>query len=905
MKIDLSCPIELYDYQLPTAEQPYCALVFFNLSQQMVRSVQVSLTLLDGEGNAMLRRMERVMGLEAPPKEWFEANVAVEDEDWIQRADLVIEKVWFDDATVWRIGEGKYHKYEPNLLPPGRLLEHLQRAAGPDAAGFPSDQGAIWVCVCGRPNRSTEAECRRCGRDKQTVFAQYTPAAVQAQIEEQDRQQQEQAKRAHEEAVREEAQRKAQEKRRRRKRRLRAALMTTALTLAIGAYLFVTFGLPELRYRQAEDLLRSGDPQRAKELFLSLGDYRGADQRVQETDLGIARVMLDSHDPAERERGLRALDAMTDHPQAQAEASAFRYGEALAAMDEGDYQRAETVLRQLGDHEDAPELLLDAAYQLASQAMNRGEYEEAGRRFAALGAYRDAPSRALDAIYRRAGQLIEEGEYLRAVSLYNSIADYRDSVDLARHGLYQYALELKSEGRYEEASQQFERLGAYLDSAEQALDCAYAPATALMEAGKYEEAAALFATVPEHLDAAELARESVYLQAAALAEKGEYQRAIELFASISDYKDAEALAQAAAYAHAGVLMDEGKLEEAAQAFAALGDQGDAAARGQEARYQIAEQALQAGDLPAAQGLFEALDGYRDAADRAKAIQYARAEALMAEGNWLPAAELFRGLGTYMDAGEQANQSEYNHAQALRAANRLEEAAAVFASLGKFEDAAAMVNVCRYEQAEQYELAGEYAAAGRAFAALGSFQDAQERSQRAYDRWLSGIKARVDAAMEAENYAQVLQLLKDVPLDDIPAAYSGLVSSYRTATLSYARTLINIGDPLAAYPYLMRVDDMREARTLLNSFIFMLLGAWESPTGQRAEFRPDGTCLLDGEQFYFNVANYALMIGDTPKPQRRTHAIVRLNERQLTLQSDAGGPAVQYNRVATAEALQTE
>ena len=907
MKVDLSCPIELYDYQLPTAEQPYCALVFFNLCHQMVRSVQVSLTLLDGEGNALLRRVERVMGLNAPGKEWFEANVEVEDEGWVQRIDLVIEKVWFDDATVWRIGEGKYHKYEPNLLSPGRLLEHLQRAAGPDAACFPSDQGAIWVCVCGRPNLSSEPECRRCGRDKQQVFTKYTPAAVQTQIEEQDRQQQEQAKRAHEEAVREEAQRQAQEKRRRHKRRLRTALMTTALTLAIGAYLFVTFGLPELRYRQAMDLLHNGHHQRAKEIFLSLGDYRQADRRLQETDFGIARAMLDSEDDAERERGLRALDAMTDFPQAHAQARAFRYGEALAAMDEGDYRRAETLLLQLGDgdYEDAPEMLLNAAYQLASQAMNRGEYEEAGRRFTALGDYRDAPSRALDSVYRRAGQLAEEGDFLRAVSLYNSIPEYQDAVDLARHGLYQYAVELQSAGRYDEARQQFEKLGAYLDSAELALHSVYAPALALMEAGKYEEAAALFATIPEHLDAAELAQESVYLQAAASVEQGEYQRAIELFASVAGHKDAEELAQAAAYAQAEALLTDGKLEEAVEAFAALGDQGDSAARTLEARYQIAEQALEAGELVTAQALFEALDGYRDAADRAKAVQYARAEALMAEANWAAAAELFRALGTYKDAGEQANQSEYNHAQALRAHNRLEEAAAMFASLGKFQDSATMVYVCRYEQAEQYERAGEYAAAGRAFAALGSFQDAQERSERVYDLWLGDLKAKVDAAMQAESYAQVLQLLKDVPLDDIPAAYAGLVSSYRTANLSYARQLVNVGDPLAAYPYLMRVSDMREARTLLNSFIFMLLGVWESPTGQRAEFRPDGTCLLDGEQLYFNVANYALMTGDTPKPQRRSHAIVRLNDKQLTLQSDAGGPAVQYNRTATVEALQAE
>ncbi|MCL2811949.1 MAG: hypothetical protein FWD25_08705 [Clostridia bacterium] len=829
IKIDISCPIELYDYKLPSEEQPYYSLVFFNLSSQMVRSVQVSLTLLDAEGNALFRRVERVMGLEAAGKNWFEANVAVENEDWLQRIDLGIEKVWFDDATVWRIGEGKYHNYEPNLLAPGRLLEHLKRAAGPDAAGFPSDQGTIWVCVCGRPNLATEAECRRCGRDKQQVFAQYNPAAVQAQIEEQDRQQQEQAKRKAEEAAREEAQRKTLEARRRRKRRIRVALMSTALTLAIGAYLFVSFGLPELRYRQAGDLLLNGDPQRAKEIFLSLGDYRQADQRVQEADYGIAKGMLASQDETKREQGLRALDAMTDSSQALGEASAYRYSQAYRAMDEGDYQLAETLLMLLGEYEDSPEMLKDATYQLAGQAMNRGEYEAAGRRFAALGDYRDAPARATDCVYRRAGQLAGEGEYLQAVSLYNSISEYKDAVDLARHGLYQYALEQMAAKKYEEAKQQFERLGAYLDSA--------------------------------------------------------------------------ALALAAAYAQADALAASGELDEAVQAFSALDDHDDSAQRLLAVRYQIAEETFEAGDFSNAQTLFEALDGYGDAADRVLASHYAHAEATMAGEDWLVAAELFRGLGAYQDAVEKTNRCEYNQAQALRAHNRLEEAIVLFASLGKFEDAATMVSVCRYEQAERYELAGDYAAAGQAFDALGSFQDARERSQRVYDSWLGGLKTRVDAAMLAEKHAQVLQLLQDVPLDDIPAAYADLVGSYRTANLMHARLLVNMGDPLAAYPYLMRISDMREARALLRNFNFMILGVWESPTGQRAEFRPDGTCVLDGETFYFNVADYALMTGETPKPQRRTHAIVQLDDRRLTLQSDAGGPAVKYNRTAAAEAQQ--
>ena len=60
-----------------------------------------------------------------------------------------------------------------------RRLEVLRYLAGPDALGYPMDQGAVWMCVCGRPNAAGEDACRRCGRMKRDVFTSFNEATVE------------------------------------------------------------------------------------------------------------------------------------------------------------------------------------------------------------------------------------------------------------------------------------------------------------------------------------------------------------------------------------------------------------------------------------------------------------------------------------------------------------------------------------------------------------------------------------------------------------------------------------------------------------------------------------------------------------------------------------------------------
>ena len=50
MRIDLTCPAEIFRTALPTEEVPAAALTLFNLSGRIIASVEVSLRMLDEKG---------------------------------------------------------------------------------------------------------------------------------------------------------------------------------------------------------------------------------------------------------------------------------------------------------------------------------------------------------------------------------------------------------------------------------------------------------------------------------------------------------------------------------------------------------------------------------------------------------------------------------------------------------------------------------------------------------------------------------------------------------------------------------------------------------------------------------------------------------------------------------------
>ena len=71
MKIDLTCPVELWQYSTPTEGNPECTFMLNNLSGKVVTSVQTTLICYREDEQLLLRQIERTQGLSASAGERF------------------------------------------------------------------------------------------------------------------------------------------------------------------------------------------------------------------------------------------------------------------------------------------------------------------------------------------------------------------------------------------------------------------------------------------------------------------------------------------------------------------------------------------------------------------------------------------------------------------------------------------------------------------------------------------------------------------------------------------------------------------------------------------------------------------------------------------------------------------
>ena len=120
MRIDLTCPVELWHFRMPTAESPFCTVQLYNLSDKTVVSIQACYLCYDQDGEQTARHVERVQGLEAPTRCAFEMSVKVEEGIDASGMELLVEKVWFEDGTVWRRGVNPPAQFRPSPLLQGQ-----------------------------------------------------------------------------------------------------------------------------------------------------------------------------------------------------------------------------------------------------------------------------------------------------------------------------------------------------------------------------------------------------------------------------------------------------------------------------------------------------------------------------------------------------------------------------------------------------------------------------------------------------------------------------------------------------------------------------------------------------------------------------------------------------------------
>ena len=933
MKIDLTCPVELWQYAMPTEDDADCTFVMNNLSDKVVVSVQVTLKCFDKEDMLLFSQTERIQGLKAGVGERF--SIMLLPSQWrdVEGVDLVIEKVWFDDSTIWRRGNAPLTYYKSNALPGGRALDQLRFVAGKDAVGYPCVQDQVWLCVCGRANALESDRCCRCERRRDAVFASYSPDNVAHVIAAHEQKLAMAARKAREEnnlVIEKQEVQRASKRRRRRMTVWAAGLSAAVVALAAVIILWV---VPAVRYQSAMGLIDSGQFDEARAAFSAMGDYRDAQAQLAACDYQEALSLMETGGVDALVQAEADFAALGDYQDSADRLKQATYALGQAYLEAGSYELAADRFLSLGDYQDSPEMFKEASYQQAQALYDGGNYTVARVLFQNLADYSDSADRAQACTYQEGKALYDAGDYAGAVAALAPLGEYEDAAQLVKQANYAMAEAKLTEGQDEEAGRLFLAAGDYSDAVARGNDCIYQAALAAKETGDYDKATELFTLIIGYLDSEGQIQDCLYQQAVALRDSGDYAGALALLemGGTPRNEDAQQLYYECNYELAMAAIEKEDLERAQTLLENVDNYEDSEKQLNAVRYELAEAALAAENYADARILYNALGSYKDSATKLKQCSYAIASAALAAGDYAAAISGFEALGSYQDSAAMFEEAAYQQALALKTAGdtqgamevlaeltdsdraqaeliaiQLEQgaeleaagdyagAAEVYAAIEDSEEAQERYNACMYNQAEQLRDAGDLTAAGAAFEALGDYRDAADQSVACYQTYFGNVAQTARDAMEDQDYPAVIAALEGFAMDDLAGSYADLPEIYNEACYQYAERLYQESKPYEALPYYQRVGDYRDTpESKLERRAYLILGEWTSTTGKTAVFRADGTCDLMGETLHFYVSNFSLYTGVTEDDMTITHKLSSIDKTSMSLRDIRDGQDVVY------------
>ena len=909
MKSDLTCPVEITKVKVDREQedtkesaQIVCHIEFFNLSEKVIDSLQMNIICFDAEGTRLGGRLVRA-GATGEGRTHFSGTFMPDRVSGAVRVDAAVEKVWFKDGVIWRREERNIREYTPNNLPEGRELDRLRSVAGADAAGYAREDDIVWMCVCGRANRTSDDQCVRCERMREEVLEKYSFAAIDSTVGEKERERQrtteDNLRRSSEETVKAQtALRKESRKKRRKMKTIITLLMILALLLAAARW-----GVPYGAVEYAKKLMDQGQLMEAKDIFAFIGeiwpDEYNAFALADECENKMIERFIKANTAVALDEAMSRAKAHTS-----AQASAFYERAVLAraqlAIDEKNTDLAEELLGAMGESAAAQEMLCALVYDIASAARDQVDYPAAIARFESLGAYSDAQTQLRECIYDYGRQLMREGKYQQAHEQLLLVADGGDAITLIRQCRYAIALDAQENGDYIAAADMFETLGVYEEAEPRAKLCRYTAGMRALGAGEMELAAQQLRLAGDHEDAYERFADTVTTLGHAALTAGDYVGAISWLEQLPREGEAGAALDEATYAYAAQLEAEGQTDAAMMEYASLGDYKDSLERVKAIEYAAALAEMET--APDSSLLrFEGLGNYKDAQKLAKQCRYLSAKKLYDKGEYEQALSEFERLGDYEDAKSQIRRSRYAMAGVKMEEGEFDEAAALFESCGAYLDAEDRAMKAQYAKAAAHEAAGEYEQAAKAYAVLGSYEDAKLRVAACEDAWLKAAYSSARMDMELGDYASVIEGLKPYWQAELPARYEAIADMYADACLQRAQALIDMRRPLDALELLEEIQSVsKSAKKKLDAYVYRIIGRWKDSRGREYIFRRDGSCSIAGEEGYFGGSGYDIAVGAEKYPTKAAYSVVSLRNKTLTIRNLSAGSTVRLSYLGEPE-----
>lgn len=827
MKIDLSCPVELWKYVLPTESYPACVLTLYNLSDKTVVSVQVTVILYSQDGSLITRRTERTQGLAGETKTGFDVAVGLEADIEFADIEVHIEKVWFFDGTIWRRLPSSTVDYVPNALPVGRELEELRFVAGLDAVGYPRQEGAVWLCVCGRPNAAKDEECVRCERMKENVLNDYTREGVARAVKLHEEALEQKARRAREDAGKMEEKRQDEQRRRRRVCRVIIGSIAGALLVAGSGYCIWRYGVPAYKYYMAGKNLSNGDYAAARQEFEALGSYRASAEYVKKCDYQAAGALLqqgtsesllsaqtmfeelgDYEDSAVKvqeakyrraqllislskyQDAITLLDEISGYGNARELLSQTRYALAESLKAQERYEAARETYLMLGDYEDSAEKASECLYIPGKAALDAGRYEEAIRYLEQIPDFTDAGAQLQSAYYQLGMSRFERGEMISAAEAFGKAGSSADVQTMLNRCLYDPAIAAMKDGDYQTAADMFEQILDYGDSNEKYLECRYEIALSEQRSKAYERAHELFTELGDYSDSAYQADYSLFLAATAAADAENFDAAIVYLGRISGFDGAAAKLTEVKYLRGLKLLDEKQYKDAGEQFAELGDSWNSPSKEKEAFEAYAAELIANGQEGEALEYFSAR-GDSVSSEISNGLMQTYADKLIGAGEYTKAIDYFSARDDE-ESKRILALTVSSYGQYLIDNSDYDVAITYFS--GKDDDESVLfVKKAQYGQGQSFLADGDYSAARYIFEKLSGFMDSAALTkecdyQLAKKAMADGENADALALFESlGDYSDSADMAKEI-------RYLEAVSYYEAGDVSNAGSLFTqLGD----------------------------------------------------------------------------------------------------------------
>lgn len=443
-------PVQVQKLQLlldNELNQEFLVCELLNCSEGVISAAYVDV-ICYGEGGIILTAVKdakiseiyalphAVFGIDSPIKLPVSNAVSVK---------VTVSKVNFADGEVWRHQGGGGRLLEKAKLCelPGALMAQFELECKKEnlKSRYKFEEfNDYWNCTCSTHNEADRDECVLCGAKRDWLRKHSDPAYLSAALEERltaeknekirknrentylnaislaERSTEADLKKAAQmmqsvEGYKDSAQ-KAEEYlkaadvihlqniKKRRRNTVIISAVSVVIALVIAAVLtYIFYFVPKTNYQSAESFLASGEYDRAKDIFISIGSFSDAPERVKECD----------------------------------------YQKATQLLIKKDYQAAKPIFEGVSDYSDAAVKANECEYQLAIIKLNGSDLEAAKQMFLGLKDYLDSSTLAAECDYRKAMELKNAEDYKGAIELFEGILSYSDSLEQQKDAKYRYA----------------------------------------------------------------------------------------------------------------------------------------------------------------------------------------------------------------------------------------------------------------------------------------------------------------------------------------------------------------------------------------------------------------------------------------------------------------------------------